>query len=62
MFFAFGRGDVDPTELEAVNSVQKILQEIFRAEGTLRTGGMFVLTEDLDKLGEMYYRTKQKVL
>jgi hypothetical protein len=62
MFFAFGRGDVDPTELEAVNSVQRLLQEIFRAEGTLRTGGMFVLTEDLDKLGEMYYRTKQKVL
>lgn len=62
MFFAFGRGDVDPTEIEAVNSVQKILQEIFKAEGTLRTGGMFVLSEDLDKLGDMYYRTKQKVL
>ena len=62
MFFAFGRGDVDPTELPAANSIQKLLQEIFKAEGTLRTGAMFVLTEDLDKLGNMYYRTQQKFL
>lgn len=62
MFFVFGRGDVDPTELPAANSVQKILQEIFKEEGTLRTGGMFVLSEDLEKLGNMYYRTQVKVL
>ena len=62
MFFAFGRGDVDPTEIEPVNTIQKLLQEIFRAEGTLRTGAMFVLTEDLDKLGNMYYRSQVKVL
>ncbi|MBR2372930.1 MAG: hypothetical protein IKA87_01730 [Lentisphaeria bacterium] len=62
MFFAFGRGDVDPTELDAVNSIQKVIQQIFAAEGTLRTGGMFVLTEDLDKLGNQYYRTTQKFL
>ncbi len=62
MFFAFGRGDVDPTELPAVNSIQKALQEIFKAEGTLRTGAMFVLCEDLEKLGNMYYRTQAKVL
>ena len=62
MFFAFGRGDVDPVDIEPVNSVQKLLQEIFRAEGTLRTGAMFVLAEDLEKLGNMYYRTEQKVL
>lgn len=62
MFFSFGRSDADPTAFEPVNSLQKLLQTIFRAEGTLRTGGMFVLSEDLDKLGDMYYRTKQKVL
>lgn len=62
MFFAFGRGDVDPTEIPAANSIQKVLQEIFKAEGTLRTGAMFVLCEDLDKLGNMYYRTQAKVL
>lgn len=62
MLFAFGRDDVDPTELPAENSLQKMLQEIFKAEGTLRTGAMFVLTCDLDKLGNMYYRTCAKVL
>ena len=62
MLFAFGRDDVDPTELPAENSLQKVLQEIFKAEGTLRTGAMFVLSEDLDKLGNMYYRTCAKVL
>ena len=62
MFFAFGRADVDPTEIPPVNSVQKILQKIFKAEGTLRTGAMFVLTEDLEKLGDSYYRKTQKIL
>ena len=62
MFFAFGRDDVPPTEIEPVNSLQKALQEVYKAEGTLRTGAMFVLTEDLEKLGNMYYRTQQKVL
>lgn len=62
MFFAFGRGDVDPVELDAVNSIQKVLQQIFTAEGTLRTGAMFVLAEDLEKLGTQYYRTAVKVL
>ena len=61
MFFAFGRDDVDPTEIEPVNSIQKVLQEIFRTEGTLRTGAMFVLTEDLEKLGNMYYRKTAEV-
>ena len=62
MFFAFGRSDADPTEIAPVNSIQRVLQAIFREEGTLRTGGMFVLTSDLDKLGCRYYRTKQKFL
>lgn len=62
MFFTFGRGDVDPTEIPAVNSAQKLIQQIFTAEGTLRTGGMFVLAEDLEKLGNQYYRTTQKFL
>ena len=62
MFFAFGRGDVAPTELQAANPIQKTLQEIFKTEGTLRTGAMFVLCEDLEKLGNMYYRTQAKVL
>ena len=62
MFFAYGRDDVSPAEIEPVNSIQKVLREIYTAEGTLRTGAMFVLTGDLDKLGNMYYRTQQKVL
>lgn len=62
MSFAFGREDVDPTEISPVNSIQKALQAIFKAEGTLRTGAMFVLCEDLEKLGNMYYRTQVRVL
>ena len=62
MSFAFGREDVDPTEIPPVNSIQKALQAIFKAEGTLRTGAMFVLCEDLEKLGSMYYRTQVRVL
>ena len=62
MIFSFGRDDVDPTELPAATHIQKILQEIFKAEGTLRTGAIFILTSDLDKLGNMYYRNTQKVL
>ena len=62
MFFAFGRDDKDPTEIPPVNSIQRVLQEIFRSEGTLRTGAMFVLASDLDKLGNAWYRTSQKLL
>ena len=62
MFFVFGRRDVDPTGIAPVNSIQKVLQEIFKSEGTLRTGAMFVLSSDLDKLGNMYYRTACRVL
>jgi len=42
--------------------VQKILREIFSSEKTLRTGAVFVLTGDLDRLGNMYYRTSCQVL
>ena len=56
MFFVFGRGDVDPVDLPAVNSAQRLLQEAFRQEGTLRTEAMFVLCDDLEKLGNQYYR------
>jgi len=62
MFFAFGRDDKDPTEIAPVNSIQSILQEIFRSEGTLRSGAMFVLTSDLEKMGAEYYRTSQELL
>ncbi|MBE6362820.1 MAG: hypothetical protein E7054_04120 [Lentisphaerae bacterium] len=36
MIFSFGRDDVEPTELPAATHIQKILQEIFKAEGTLQ--------------------------
>ena len=57
MSFIFGRDDVSPEALPAVNSVQKAFQEAYRRD-LIGTGGIFVLTEDLEKLGNQYYRQK----
>ncbi|MBO5724625.1 MAG: hypothetical protein J6S58_07340 [Lentisphaeria bacterium] len=57
MGFLFGRADVPPEELPAVNTAQKAFQEASK-RGLLGTGAIFVLTEDLEKLGNEYYRKK----
>ena len=57
MGFLFGRADVPPEELPAVNSAQRALQEASR-KGLIGTGAIFVLPEDLEKLGNEYYRKK----
>lgn len=55
MAFVFGRSDVEPSELPAANPVQRAFQAAWRA-GKLSAGGLFVLTDDLEKLGSRYYR------
>lgn len=57
MVFLFGRDDVSPEELPAINRVQKAYQEAFRQD-QIDYGGVFVLMEDLEKLGNQYYRKK----
>lgn len=53
----FGRSDVPPEELPAHNSAQKAMQEASRRNG-LGTGGIFVMADDLDKIGAEYYRSR----
>lgn len=55
MTFIFGRADVSPEELPVSNKMQAIYQEAHRKNQT-GYGGIFVLTEDLEKLGNQYYR------
>ena len=55
MGFIFGRDDVSPLELPAVNSVQRAFQEAY-CRNLIGTGGIFLLSRDLEKLGTQYYR------
>ena len=55
MEFLFGRSDVPPETLPAHNAAQRAMQEASR-QGLIGTGGVFFLAEDLDKLGNEYYR------
>ena len=47
MFFAFGHQRCAPTEQPAATKLQQLLQQVYAAEGTLRTGAMYILPEDL---------------
>ena len=47
MFFAFGHQKCAPTEQPAQTKLQRLLQQVYAAEGTLRTGAMYILPEDL---------------
>jgi len=58
MGFLYGRSDVDPSELPAKNHAQDMMRRAFLDEGTLRTGCMFALCDDLDSLSEGFYRNK----
>ncbi len=55
MGFVFGRADVPPETLPAVNSMQRAMQEASKQD-KLDAGAVFFLTADLEKLGSMHYR------
>jgi hypothetical protein len=55
MSFLFGRGDVPPDELPIHNRAQQMFVEGYRRNLT-GAGSIFVMTSDLDKLGNEYYR------
>ena len=47
MFFAFGHQDTAPTDQAPLTKLQRMLQQVYEAEGILRTGAMYILPEDL---------------
>ena len=59
MGFLFGRRDVPPDELPIHNRAQQMFVEGYRRK-LLGAGSVFVMTADLDKLGNEYYRREYK--
>lgn len=57
LFFIFGRsGDADWSSYPADTSVRRAFHRVREKQRTLRNGAMFVLTEDLDRLADGFYR------
>ena len=56
LYFIFGTDDVDPATAARDTSIRRIMLEEIEAGRPLMTGGMFVLTEDLEHFGERFYR------
>lgn len=59
LFFIFGRSDGDPLTYPADNSMRRAMLDIIREGGKLKSGGMFLLAEDLKTLGTQHYRSKK---
>lgn len=58
MFFLFGRDDFrDLSEAPRDTSVRRAMLEILESGERLRTGGMLLFLEDLDRFGTSYYRS-----
>ncbi len=55
MGFLFGRSDIPPDALPAVNSAQRAMQRCYKAK-RCGAGALFFLAGDLEKLGNCYYR------
>jgi len=54
--FIFGTDDVDPATAARDTSIRRLMLEEIEAGRPLMTGGMFVLTEDLEHFGTQVYR------
>ena len=54
--FIFGTDDVDPATAARDTSIRRVLVEEIEAGRPLMIGGMFILTEDLDRFGQQFYR------
>ena len=57
-FFVFGRDDIDVETLPPENSLYRAFRNLHRKGRVLRAGSIFVMTEDLEKLHDGYYREK----
>ncbi|MBQ7394395.1 MAG: hypothetical protein IJV89_08620 [Lentisphaeria bacterium] len=58
LFFVYGTHTPDWQNFPAENSLQKAFHRLHERRGVFRSGAMFVMTEDLDKLEENYYRNR----
>ena len=56
VFFVFGKtGKADVANLPCANRMEEIMVKAFREKGCLRSGGLFILSRDADKVGEKFY-------
>ena len=55
-FFVFGREDVDLNTLPQDNSLYRAFCNLHKKGRVLRAGSVFIMTEDLDKLHDGFYR------
>ena len=58
LFFVFGRSDGDFASYPADTSLRRAFHRLYNAGEPFRTGGMFVLTADLDRWGGGLYRSR----
>ncbi len=60
LFFVFGTDEGEfGRDYPADNSLRQAFHRIWEAEHIFRSGGMFVLTRDLEKFGTQFYRNHQ---
>jgi len=55
VYFIFDTETIDLNTIEIKNSLQKAMVSHLKSGGVLRAGGMFFLTDDIDKLGTQLY-------
>ena len=58
LFFVFGTNTPDWQNFPADNSLRKAFHRVHERHGALANGGMFVMTADLDKLDDGFYRKR----
>ncbi len=56
LFFVYGTNTPDWQNFPADNSLQKAFHRLHERRGVFRSGAMFVMADDLDKLEENFYR------
>lgn len=59
LFFVFGRdGEKDWSRYQTDTSLRRAFHRVHASGGTFTNGGSFVLTADLDRLGDGFYRNR----
>lgn len=56
VFFVFGRnGKVELDKIPCNNKMEEAMIKLYREKSTLRSGALFILSSDADKVGSRYY-------
>ena len=56
MFFVYGDDSIDPRKIEQKSSLHKAFCRILDRGEKLRNGTMFIMAEDIEKIGTEFYR------